>query len=137
MCGASALTRWWRGSLPTCPRPRSTLLGAASTWSPTSSEATSFGGWLEALHRGGCYVTSGAIAGPIVELDLRTLYLNDLRLEGATVHGPQAFADLVGYIERGEVSPVVGGTFPLAEIGAAQAAFMAKSHIGSLVIELP
>ena len=97
----------------------------------------SFGGWLEALHRGGCYVTSGAIAGPIVELDLRTLYLNDLRLEGATVHGPQAFADLVGYIERGEVSPVVGGTFPLAEIGAAQAAFMAKSHVGSLVITVP
>ena len=63
----------------------------------------SFGGWLEALRRGGCYVTSGAIAGPIVELDLRTLYLTDLQLQGATVYAPQVFADLVGYIERGEV----------------------------------
>lgn len=95
-----------------------------------------FGGWLEGLNRGGCYVTSGAIAGPIVELDLRTLYLNDLQLQGATVYEPQVFADLVGYIERGEVRPVVGGTFPLEEIHAAQEAFAAKRHVGSLVITL-
>ena len=94
----------------------------------------SFGGWLEGLDRGGCYVTSGAIAGPIVELDLRTLYLNDLQLHGATVYEPQVFADLVGYIERGEVRPVVGGTYRLEEIRAAQEAFAAKRHVGSLVI---
>ncbi len=96
----------------------------------------SFGGWLEGLNRGGCYVTSGAIAGPIVELDLRTLYLKDLQLHGATVYEPAVFADLVGYIERGEVRPVVGGTYPLEEIHTAQAAFAAKRHVGSLVISL-
>ncbi|MCY4663252.1 MAG: alcohol dehydrogenase family protein [Acidimicrobiaceae bacterium] len=94
----------------------------------------SFGGWLEALRRGGRYVTSGAIAGPVVDLDLRTLYLKDLQLHGATVYAPQVFADLVGYIERGEVRPVVGGTYPLEEIHAAQQAFADKRHIGSLVI---
>lgn len=93
-----------------------------------------FGGWLEALGRGGRYVTSGAIAGPVVNLDLRTLYLNDLQLHGATVYEPQVFADLVGYIERGEVRPVVGGTYRLEDIHAAQEAFAAKRHIGSLVI---
>ncbi|MYB28237.1 MAG: zinc-binding dehydrogenase, partial [Acidimicrobiaceae bacterium] len=93
-----------------------------------------FPGWLEALCRGGRYVTSGAIAGPIVDLDLRTLYLKDLQLHGATVYAPQVFADLVGYIERGEVRPIVGGTYPLEEIHAAQQAFAAKRHVGSLVI---
>ena len=93
-----------------------------------------FGDWLEALARGGRYVTSGAIAGPIVELDLRTLYLNDLQLQGATVYPPQVFADLVGYIERGEVRPLVGGSYPLEEIHQAQRAFAAKSHVGNLVI---
>ena len=44
------------------------------------------------------------------------------------------FADLVGYIERGEVRPVVGGTYPLEEINSAQEAFEAKRHVGSLVI---
>ncbi len=95
-----------------------------------------FSGWLESLCRGGRYVTSGAIAGPIVDLDLRTLYLKDLQLHGATVYAPQVFADLVGYISRGEVRPVVGGTYPLEEIHAAQQAFANKRHVGSLVITI-
>ena len=93
-----------------------------------------FGQWLESLRRGGRYVTSGAIAGPVVELDLRTLYLNDLELYGATVYEPQVFADLVAYVERGEVRPVVGGTFPLERIHEAQAEFGRKAHVGNLVI---
>ena len=95
-----------------------------------------FGPWLDALRRGGRYVTAGAIAGPVVELDLRTLYLNDLELYGATVFEPRVFADLVGYIQRGEVRPVVAGTYPLERIHEAQAAFERKDHIGSLVITI-
>ena len=34
---------------------------------------------FETLRRSGRYVTSGAIGGPIVALDLRTLYLKDLK----------------------------------------------------------
>ena len=95
-----------------------------------------FGGWLDALRRGGRYVTSGAIAGPVVELDLRVLYLNDLELFGATVFGPGVFADLVGHIERGEVRPVLAGTYPLDRIHDAEAAFARKHHVGSFVISL-
>ncbi len=95
-----------------------------------------FGGWLDALCRGGRFVTAGAIAGPVVDLDLRTLYLNDLELFGATVFGPGLFADLVKYIERGEVRPVVAATFPLEQIHAAQEAFVAKKHIGNIVITI-
>ncbi|MGI9612167.1 MAG: alcohol dehydrogenase family protein [Acidimicrobiales bacterium] len=95
-----------------------------------------FAGWLDALQRGGRYVTSGAIAGPLVELDLRTLYLNDLELYGATVFEPKVFADLVGYIEAGEVRPVLGGTFPLEKIQQAQEVFARKEHLGSLVLAL-
>lgn len=94
------------------------------------------GGWLEVLRRGGRYVTAGAIAGPVVPLDLRTLYLNDLELYGATVFAPTVFADLVAYVERGEVTPIVEATYTLEAIGDAQQAFEAKTHVGSLVIDL-
>ncbi|WPY96411.1 hypothetical protein T8T21_18080 (plasmid) [Limimaricola variabilis] len=53
---------------------------------------------LEALAAHGRYVTSGTIAGPIVELDLRTLHLKDLTLIGSTRQDPRVFTDLVGYI---------------------------------------
>jgi len=93
-----------------------------------------FPGLLELLGRGGRYVTSGAIAGPLVELDLRTLYLKDLELIGATVMPPGIFARLVGYIEAGEVRPLLARSFPLAEIRAAQETFLEKRHVGNFVI---
>ena len=95
-----------------------------------------FDGWLDVLRRGGRYVTSGAIAGPIVELDLRTLYLNDLELIGATVFEPQVFADLVALVNAGLVRPPVEATFPLDEIGAAQELFGRKEHVGAIVITI-
>jgi len=95
-----------------------------------------FAGLFETIRRGGHYTTSGAIAGPIVPLDLRTLYLRDLTMHGATVLPPEVFANLVGYIERGEISPIVAGTFPLEEMKKAQEAFTKKEHVGKLVIEV-
>lgn len=89
---------------------------------------------LDVLRRGGRYAVAGAIAGPIVALDLRTLYLKDLRLFGCTILEPEVFPNLVGYIERGEVRPVVASTHPLSAIVAAQRAFLAKRHIGKIVL---
>jgi NADPH:quinone reductase-like Zn-dependent oxidoreductase len=89
---------------------------------------------LEVLVRGGRYAVAGAIAGPVVELDLRTLYLKDLRLLGCTIPDAEVFGNLVGYIERGEIRPLVSATFPLSEIGAAQETFMTKSHTGKIVL---
>ena len=97
-------------------------------------------GWpalIEVLVRGGRYTCSGAIAGPIVEFDLRTFYLNDLVFTGATIIPPGLFANLVGYIERGEIKPLLAKTWPLAELREAQDAFLAKAHVGNFVAVPP
>ena len=91
---------------------------------------------LELVAHGGHYTTAGAIAGPVVDLDLRTLYLHDLTLHGATVLPPEVFSNLVGYIERSEIRPIVAATFPLESMAAAQSEFMKKQHVGSMVIEV-
>ena len=93
-----------------------------------------FGRLIDVLERGGRYTCSGAIAGPIVALDLRTFYLRDLTFTGSTVIPPHIFGDLVGYIERGEVRPVLAATYPLADLREAQAAFIAKRHVGNIVV---
>ena len=89
---------------------------------------------ISVLARGGRYVCAGAIAGPLVRFDLRTFYLRDLTLVGATVVPPGVFADLVGYIERGEVRPMLAATYPLHDLVAAQEAFLAKRHVGNIVV---
>ncbi len=93
-----------------------------------------FGPLIDALERGGRYTCAGAIAGPIVEFDLRTFYLKDLTFTGATIVPPGTFADLVGYIERGEIKPLLAETFTLKELSKAQAAFTAKNHLGNIVV---
>jgi NADPH:quinone reductase-like Zn-dependent oxidoreductase len=89
---------------------------------------------LEVLRRGGGYAVAGAIAGPVVELDLRTLYLKDLRLLGCTVFEPQIFSRLVQYIERGEIEPLLAGEHPLADIVQAQQEFLAKRRMGKIIL---
>ena len=91
---------------------------------------------LEVLRPGGRYAVAGAIAGPIVELDVRTLYLKDLSFFGCTVLEPEVFGNLVKRIERGDIAPLVAETYPLREINAAQEAFGAKGHIGKIVLDL-
>jgi NADPH:quinone reductase-like Zn-dependent oxidoreductase len=43
---------------------------------------------VNALRQGGRYSTSGAIAGPVVEFDLRQLIYKDLQMTGATITPP-------------------------------------------------
>lgn len=92
---------------------------------------------LETLKRGGRYAIAGAIAGPIVELDVRTLYLKDLTFLGCTFQEDVVFENLVSYIERGEIIPHVGKIYPLADIVQAQQEFLSKTISGKLVLTIP
>ena len=91
---------------------------------------------LEVLRRGGRYAASGAIAGAIVDLDLRTLYLKDLTLYGATALDSGVFGQLLHHIEAGRIAPLVAQTYPLEEIAEAQRAFLAKQFVGKIVLRV-
>ena len=89
---------------------------------------------IDVLERGGRYTCSGAIAGPMVELDLRTFYLRDLTFTGSTILPQHVFHDLISYIERGEIKPMLAATYPLSELREAQTAFIDKRHTGNIVV---
>lgn len=89
---------------------------------------------LKALRRGGRYVTSGAIAGAEVALDLRDLYLKDITLLGCTAWDEAVFPNLIGYVERKEVRPLLAATYALKDMALAQQAFLEKRHTGNLVL---
>ncbi len=93
-----------------------------------------FGNMLNALKRGGRYVSSGAIGGALVTLDMRTFYLKDLLLIGCTAWDEQVFPNLISYIEQGQLRPLVARTFPLERIADAQREFLEKKHVGKFVL---
>jgi NADPH:quinone reductase-like Zn-dependent oxidoreductase len=92
--------------------------------------------YLEVLRPGGRYAVAGAIAGPLVELDVRTLYLKDLSLFGCTVLEPEVFNNLIKRIEQAAIKPVVARTFTLEEICEAQTLFLKKQHVGKIVLRI-
>ncbi len=89
---------------------------------------------LRALRQGGRYSSSGAIAGPMVDFDLRTLIYKDLQLTGATIVPPGTMARIVRLIEQGRLRPLLAQTFPLRDLVQAQEAFIAKRHVGNIVV---
>ncbi|AXI49050.1 alcohol dehydrogenase [Sulfitobacter sp. SK012] len=92
---------------------------------------------LKVLKRGGRLVSSGAIAGPIVNLDMRDMYLKDILLIGCTAWDEPVFPNVISYIERNEIRPLLAASYPLSEIVAAQEAFMTKKHLGNMVLVPP
>ncbi|MEH6648252.1 alcohol dehydrogenase family protein [Sulfitobacter sp.] len=93
-----------------------------------------FAQMLKVLRRGGRYVSSGAIAGPVVSLDMRDMYLKDISLIGCTAWDAPVFPNLVSYIESNEIRPLVAKVFPLQQIAQAQQEFMEKAHFGNFVL---
>jgi len=89
---------------------------------------------MKLLKRGGRLVSSGAIAGPIVDLDMRDMYLKDITLVGTTAWDETVFPNIVRYIEQGEIKPLLAGTFPLPSIAKAQKEFLEKNHVGKFVL---
>jgi NADPH:quinone reductase-like Zn-dependent oxidoreductase len=93
-----------------------------------------FNDLLRILRPEGRYTTSGAIGGPVVQLDLRTMYLKQLELHGSSQGTRTAFRRLVRYIEREEIRPLLHGTYRLSEFHQAQRHFMSKDFVGNLVV---
>jgi NADPH:quinone reductase-like Zn-dependent oxidoreductase len=95
-----------------------------------------WGELLDVLKPSGRYAVSGAIGGPLVELDVRTLYLKDLSLFGCTVLAKEVFSNLIKRIEQNDIAPVVAQTFPLDQIADAQESFLTKKHTGKIVLSV-
>ena len=89
---------------------------------------------INLLRPEGRYATAGAIAGPQVEFDLRTIYLKHLEIHGSSQGTRGEFQDLIKYIEAKKIKPLLAATYPLSELHRAQADFIAKRFIGKLVV---
>jgi len=92
---------------------------------------------LELLEKDSIQVVVDLVAGPMVELDVRTLYLKDLSFFGATWQPKKVFENLIRYIEQGEIRPLVAKTYPLADIVRAQLSGWCQENTGSADLQAP
>jgi D-arabinose 1-dehydrogenase-like Zn-dependent alcohol dehydrogenase len=76
------------------------------------------------------------MGGPMVEIDMRRVYLKNIDIHGATQGTRRDFAAIRDYAISGAIKPLLAGTFPLAELGGAQEAFGRKDFVGKLVVTI-
>ncbi len=91
---------------------------------------------IEVLKPGGRYATCGAMGGPLVELDMRRIYLKNIEIHGASQGNRTDFAAVRDYALSGAIRPLLAGTYPLSELGRAQEDFGRKDFVGKLVVEV-
>jgi NADPH:quinone reductase-like Zn-dependent oxidoreductase len=89
---------------------------------------------LDLLRHGGRYVTAGAVAGAMVQVDWRKLYLKQLSLMGVTMGSAADAQTIVQHIEAGRLRPLLAGTFSLKDMAQAQQVFAKRTHVGSWVL---
>lgn len=91
---------------------------------------------IEILRPQGRYATCGAMGGPIVEIDMRRVYLKNLEIHGATQGTRRDFRAVRDFAISGAIKPLLANKYPLADLGRAQEDFKKKNFVGKLVVEV-
>jgi len=92
---------------------------------------------VRALARGGRIVVIGATAGPLVEVDLRTLFWRQASIRGSTMASAREFDAVFGHFAAGRLRAVVDSVRPWEEGAVAFARFDAPDLFGKVVLTLP
>jgi len=92
---------------------------------------------VKATARGGRVVVIGATAGPMAEIDLRTLFWRQSSIRGTTMAGAAEFDAVLAELAAGRLRPVVDSVHPFDRAAEAFARFEAPDLFGKLVLEGP
>jgi NADPH:quinone reductase-like Zn-dependent oxidoreductase len=89
---------------------------------------------LPHLRDGARWVIAGALGGHTISLDLRRLYLHNLAIIGSSMHTPHHFDLLAAEARHAKIRPPIAATYDLADIHQAQSDFVARNHVGKIVL---
>jgi zinc-binding alcohol dehydrogenase/oxidoreductase len=89
---------------------------------------------LRALRPGGRLVSFGATTGPATEVNIRSVFWNQISILGTTMGSPREFTAMLSLYEAGRLKPVVDHVFPLRDAEEAHRRMDAGEQFGKLVL---
>jgi NADPH:quinone reductase-like Zn-dependent oxidoreductase len=89
---------------------------------------------LKSLARGGRIVTCGATTGDQPPADLRRVFIRQLQIFGSTLGDLDEFADLLTWVKRSGLRPVLDSHYPLADLHKALDRLEAGRQFGKIAI---
>ena len=91
---------------------------------------------LRSLVRGGRLVTCGATTGDQPGADLRRVFIRQLQIMGSTLGTLAEFRDLLAFVERHAVRPVIDREFALDEVREALSRLESGRQFGKVAIRI-
>lgn len=91
---------------------------------------------LDVVKPGGSIVFYGATTGVPQNLNLRKIFWAQVRLQGSTMGNDQEFAEMVSFIEKHQMQPIMEEPMPFERIIEAFDMMQAGKQFGKLVVEL-
>lgn len=95
-----------------------------ATWSHT----------MRSVRPGGTVVVAGATSGDPDAAELTRLFFQEITVRGVTMGSRQDLEQLLAFLVRTGVRPLVDATYPLREARAALARLAAGTHFGKIVL---
>ena len=92
---------------------------------------------MKSLVRGGRLVTCGATTGDQPPADLRRIFIRQLQIIGSTYGDYKDFADLLEFVGRTGLRPVIDSEFPLDEVHAALDRLESGQQFGKVALHIP
>lgn len=91
---------------------------------------------LKAMMPAGRLVFYGATTGVPSSLDLRRIFWNQLRLQGSTMGNDQEFKQMIEFVEKQRITPIMEDPFPFDQIMLAFDKMQAGEQLGKLVVAM-
>ena len=89
---------------------------------------------MKSLKAGGTLVTCGATTGPEAAMDLRFLYSRQYNILGSFMGTMGELLEVLDFVFKGRLKPVVDKTFPLREARAAHERLEKREQFGKVVL---
>lgn len=91
---------------------------------------------LQSLAKGGRLVTIGRTTGRMVEMDVRLVFWNHLKILGSTMSNRREFAEVMELVFDGNLKPVIDSVYPLEQARAAFERLAAGGQFGKIMIKV-
>ena len=89
---------------------------------------------LASLTKKGRLVTCGVTSGPMINLDLRFIFVRQLSIAGCYMGGLNELKRVIRRMERKKLKPVVDKVFPLREARAALERMQSRANFGKIIL---
>lgn len=91
---------------------------------------------LNSLVKGGRLVTYGRTTGSQVEVDIKSIFWNQLQIIGSTMANQKEFEEVMGLIFEGKLRPVIDTVFPLDQASKGYQRISDGNQLGKIIFNV-